>query len=259
MEHWKQGQLAKGNSAAGKIAEGLIEQFGDIPLPSVATSVEAKTVAESPIETPVAQPPEAPKMYPEISLQEERIRQIRICIGFGFHTKLGITEEKYASRFPEFPPQPENYKEGLGITPVLVETGISPEDQCRLARIEYVSGGLNRTDWNRTLNNYETPKAPYAAWLEDGRNNLNRKPTDIRKDLETGKSEGFGGTDIEGLALYMSNPKILDHHFLDLPGTTVESDYSASLFLWNGRPRLSCSFTDHADPRFGSVVRGSQK
>lgn len=35
MEHWRLGQLAKGNFAAVKIAEGLIEQFGDIDPPSV--------------------------------------------------------------------------------------------------------------------------------------------------------------------------------------------------------------------------------
>ena len=48
MEHWRLGQLAKGNSAAGKIAEGLIEQFVDISLPSV--EVRPLPVTEAPVE-----------------------------------------------------------------------------------------------------------------------------------------------------------------------------------------------------------------
>lgn len=42
MEHWRLKQLAKGNSAAAKIAEGLIDQFGDIPLPPPEAPVEVK-------------------------------------------------------------------------------------------------------------------------------------------------------------------------------------------------------------------------
>lgn len=217
--------------------------------------VEVPSIA--PVENSVAKTPETPKIYPEISLQEERIRQISKYINLGFHVKLGKTEEEYAKRFPEFTPKPESSKEKLGIAPVLVETEISPEDQCRLAGIEYISGGLNRTDWNKTLKNYETPKAPYSAWLEDGRNNLYRKPADVRKGLK--ESGEFGGTELEGIALFISSPKILDHHFLDLPGTTVESGCSARLLLWLGRPRLGYHLSDVASPRFGSVVRGSQK
>ena len=48
MEYWRLGQLAKGNSAAGKIAEGLIQQFGDIDLPSIEG--RPLPVTEAPVE-----------------------------------------------------------------------------------------------------------------------------------------------------------------------------------------------------------------
>lgn len=242
-------KYAKGIRIMSDIADSL-QRLGE--LPERFSKPEASDVSSE------LQPAkiETVKIYPEISLQEERIRQIQGFIKLGFHTKLGKTEEEYATRFPEFSPQSENSKGKLGITPVLVETEIGPKDQCELAGIEYVLGGLSRADWNKNLKNYETPKAPYAAWLEDGRNNLNKKPTGVRKNL---KADEFGGTELEGIALYISNPKILEHHFLDLPGTAVESDNSAYLDLWYGRPRLDYRFAAFAHPEFGSVVRGSQK
>jgi len=48
MEYWRLGQLAKGNSVAGKIAEGLIQQFGDIDLPSIEG--RPLPVTEAPVE-----------------------------------------------------------------------------------------------------------------------------------------------------------------------------------------------------------------
>lgn len=257
LEKWIEAKIAKSDNRAARFGRFVAEEFGDEPTPSVAVPASnAATAVEAEASVDVKPQVETIKVYSEISLQEERIRQIQGFIKFGFHTKLGKTEEEYAERFPEFTPEPKRYKEGLGIAPVLVETGISPKDQCELAGIEYVSGGLNRVDWNEARKNYVTPKAPYAAWLEDGRNNLNKKPTDVRKNL---KADEFGGTELEGIALYISNPKILEHHFLDLPGTTVGSDGSACLFLWLGRPELSYDFADGASPGFGSVVRGSQK
>lgn len=240
MERWESVQRQKGNIAGAEIAKVLRNQFGDVLFPSVATSEKQTTKTKE------------VKIYPEISFQEERVRQIRRYISLGFHKKLGKTEEEYAKRFPEFTLQPENFKRRLD-TPVLVETEISPEDQCELAGIEYGLDGLNKEDWNKKLKDYTAPKAPYATWLEDGRNNLNKKPEDVRKNL---KGDKIGGTELDGIALYISNPKILEHHFLDLPGTAVGSGGAASLRLWVGRPELVYSWADDAHPRFGSVVRG---
>jgi hypothetical protein len=198
---------------------------------------------------------ETVKIYPEISLEEEWQRQIQGFIRLGFHTKLGLTGEDYTKRFPKFTPQPENFKGRLD-TPVLVETRISPKDQCELAGMRYALGGLAKRDWNEKRKDYTTPKAPYATWLEDGRSNLGKKPEDVRKNL---KDDEIAGTELDGIALYISNPKILEHHSLGLPGAAVGSDNAAYLDSWHGRPKLHYGWFDYADPKFGSVVRGRQK
>ncbi len=233
-------------------ARSLLENAGVIdPSPTA----EASSLV-TPVEKPTLKTPEASvKMYPEISLEQERARQIQGFIKLGFHTELSKTEEEYAARFPEFTSQPESFK-GRMDAPALVETEISPKRQSELAGIQYVLDGLSKTDWNLNLKDYTAPEAPYAAWLDDGRNHMNKKVKDIRSKL---KSDEIGGTELDGIALYISNPKILEHHFLDLPGTSVESDHAAYLGLWRGRPRLGYYFVDSAFPEFGSVVRGRQK
>lgn len=227
------------------LASMLKARGKDIPFPSVATP-----------EAPITSKVETVKMHSEISLEEEWQRQAQELIKLGFNSELGLTERQYLESLPKFTPQPESFKGRLD-TSVIVETRISPKRQAELAGIQYFLDGLNKIDWNKNLKNYTTPEAPYAAWLEDGRNNLKKKPEDVRSSL---KADEIGGTEFDGIALYISNPKILEHHFLDLPGTSVGSGSVAYLDLWGGRPRLSYFLVDGADdPRFGSVVRGRQK
>lgn len=198
---------------------------------------------------------EAIKVYPEISLEEEWQRQAEKLARL-FAQELGFkTLDEYMVTLPKFEPQPKEYRGRLD-TPVIVETRISPARQCQLAGIRYFLDGLDKNDWNGDPGRYRSPEAPYATWLEDGRNNLGEKPEDVRKKL---KDDERCGTELDGIALCISNPKILEHHFLDLPGTSVGSDHAAYLPLWFGRLRLNCRFVDDADPRFGSVVCGRQK
>lgn len=257
MQHSEHELIRLGDSDLAQIVNGAHEAFkkrhpelGDIAFPVNGTA----NVAKSP-EDPVVSKAETVKIYPEISLEEERERQIKGFIGLGFHTKLGKTEEEYAMRFPRFTSQPESFR-GRMDTPVLVETEISPKDQCGLAGIPYFLDGLSKTDWNQSLKDYTIPEAPYAAWLDDGRNHINKKVKDVRSNL---KSDEIGGTELDGIDLYISNRKILEHHFLDLPGTSVESVSAAYLRLWDDEPGLYCRFVGSAGPGFGSVVRGRQK
>lgn len=209
----------------------------------------------TPVEKQVVKTAETIKIYPEISLEEEWKRQAQKLAGF-FAKELEFkTPEEYIATLPEFEPQPENWKGRLD-TPVLVETRISVKRQCEIAGIQYLSDGLNKTDWNKKRKDYKTPTCPYKAWLDDGRNHMDRKPSDARSNL---KVDELSGTELEGVALYISNPKILEHHYLDLPGTAVGPDRTACLRLWGGRPELDCYLVVNAHPKFGSVVRGRQK
>jgi len=225
-------------------AAGVKDPGSELGASSVAASIEKQ-------QTKI----EAIKIYPEISLEDEWNRQTQnLARIFAKELKFETTEA-YMATLPKFEPQPENWKGRLA-TPVIVETRINPSRQCELAGIRYALDGISKTNWNKNLKNYTTPKAPYAAWLEDGRNNLNKKPEDVRKNL---KDDEIAGTEFDGIALYIANPKILEHHFLDLPGTAVESVHAAYLILWHGGPMLSYFFVDRANPEFGSVVRGRQK
>lgn len=231
-------------------SEKILRDAGveDPGMPAV-TSIAPKVGESQPLQA------ETIKIYPEISLEGEWQRQAQGLVNLGFHSELGLTEEEYLESLPKFTSQPDSFKGRLD-TPVLVETRISPKRQSELAGIQYFLDGLDVKDWDKDPKSYTTPKTPYSIWLEDGKRNLNKKPEDIRKKL---KGDERGGTEFDGIALYMSNPKILEHHFLDLPGTSVGSGYAPFLRLWSGGPELGDSFVDIAGPGFGSVVCGRQK
>lgn len=223
----------------------LPEEFSKPEDPFVAT----------PVEKPAVKVPESTKIFPEIPLEEEWQRQSRRFVELGFHEELGLTGEEYIATLPKFEPQPEEWK-GRMDTPVIVEIRISPKRQSELAGLKYFLEGVDKADWNKTLKGYIAPEGPYAVWLDDGRNHMKKSVKDVRKNL---KADELAGAELDGIALYVSNPKILEHHFLDLPGTSVESDGAAGLRLWDGGPEVFCSFVGGAHPRFGSVVRGRQK
>lgn len=249
MARWIEGQQSRGNNAAAEKGKGLLREYGDIDLISVVTPVTYK-VDES--KSPQA---ETIKVYPEISLEEEWQRQAQGLIKLGFYSELGLTEEKYLESLPKFTPQPESFKGRLN-TPVLVETRISPKRQSKLAGIQYVLDGLNVKNWDKDPKKYKTPDSPYTVWMDEGARNMNRKVQDVRRNLV---SDERGGTELDGIALYIAKPNILQTRFLDLPGTSVRSVYAPSLDLWDGKPRLGYDFVAGADPEFGSLVCGRQK
>lgn len=95
-----------------------------------------------------AQAPEAVKIYPEISLEAEIERQAERYLDLGFHNHKEI--KMNGGKFKDLimglvVPQPENFKGRLD-APVAVFGQIPPEDQCRLAGIEYLLKGYNAHD-----------------------------------------------------------------------------------------------------------------
>lgn len=249
MQHSIEGLRATGDPRDAErayVIEGFLKRRGlDISFPSVEISVEKQ----------IAKTPEAAKIYPEISLEEEWHRQVQGLVKLGFHTELGLTEEKYLESLPKFTPQPESFKGRLD-TPVLVEKRISPKRQSELAGIFYSLDGLNVGDWDKDPKKYKTPDSTYAVWTDEGARFMDRRVQDVREELA---SDERGGTESDGIALYIAKTNILRTRFLDLPGTSVESDRAACLDLWSGRPGLNDNFVVIATPRFGSLVCGRQK
>lgn len=195
---------------------------------------------------------EAVKIYPEISFEQEWDRQAQnLARLFAKELKFN-TPEEYIATLPKFKPQPENFKGRLD-TPVLIETRITPQRQCELVGIEYALNRFDGGKWEKD------PKDPCAVWLGDGRSNLNKKSEDVRKNL---KDDECGGTEFDGIALYIFNLEILEHHFLDLPGVTPVNSVSSAcldLRLRDGRPTLRWNWVNFPRTRSGSVVRGRQK
>jgi hypothetical protein len=126
-----------------------------------------------------------------------------------------------------------------------------------LAGINY-SDESSKTDWNLELKNYESPKTPYSAWLGDGRISLGEKVEDVRRKIKL-KTDEAGGTELDGIALYISHPEILEDYSLYLPGTCAGLGFAVFLHLRIGRPELIRRSVSHADHRCGSVVCGKQK
>ena len=202
---------------------------------------------------------EAPvKVYPEITLEEETERLVGRFqeLGFHQHKKIRMSRGKFKDSLMELVvPQPENFKGRLK-TPFIGCGKIPIEDQCSLAGIDYVLKGLNVLDWPEDPQDYKTPDGFYLAWTDEGARFMNRKVIDVRQDLALDER---GGTEFDGIALYIAKPQVLEKRFLDLPGTSVGSDGAAGLRLWHGRPGLRDYFVDDAYPRFGSLVCGRQK
>lgn len=203
-----------------------------------------------------------PEHFPEngnktekTTLETEWKRQANRLIELGFHNELHLTEQAYLASLPKFEFQPKSF-EGRLDTPLLVETRIPIERQAELAGIDYLLEGSERGDWPEDPQNYQTPKLPYTTWTDEGARFMNRKVADVRRELAPDER---GGTEFDGVALYIAKPDVLKKRFLDLPGTAVGSGFAACLRVWGGRPGLDYDLVGSALPGFGSLVCGRKK
>lgn len=170
----------------------------------------------------------------ENNLEAEWLKQAKKYIKLGFHKELDLSKEDYLNSLPKFEPQPENFKGRFDI-PLIVETRIPIKRQCELVGIDYSLGSLPCVDWSGDTKDYKTPKKPYVTWMQDGTKNLDKSVEGVREEFT---EDERGATVFDGLALYIARPKILEHHFIDLPGTKVGPRYAPFLGLWLGRPEL---------------------
>lgn len=191
---------------------------------------------------------------PKTSLEAEWVKQANRLADL-FAAELGFSKEEYMDKLPKFRSQPESYQGRFNI-PLLVQTPVGKLILPRMCEIAGVISYLDSKkvkDWQKDPNKFKTPVTPYVTWLHDGSMNLGRKIMDVRIGLA---ADERGGTVYDGLALFVQNPDILKHHYLDLPGSEVSSDYAPCLNFWYGRPELDGDWVDGADPDCGSVVAG---
>lgn len=170
-----------------------------------------------------------------------------------FAKELGFkTKEEYITTLPKFEPQPDNWKGRFDI-PAIVETRIPVKRMLELAGIGVYFDPDSIKDWEN--GKFKTPDKPYTVWLNDGSSNLNKSVDQVRKSL---KADERGANIYEVIALYLRDPKILNHHYLDVPGSQVGSDRAPYLDRWFGQPWLGHRFVGFEYPFYGSVVAGRE-
>ncbi len=165
-----------------------------------------------------------------------------------------MTKKEYSLSLPSFTLQPVAYKNRFDI-PLLVERRIPVARQCELAGVTYFLGGLNVRDWSEDPQGYKTPEKPYVTWVQDGSANLDRSVENVRSRFV---EDERGGTEFDGIALYIAHPEILENHYTDLPGTSVGPGGTPWVGLWDGEPKLDYDWVGAAAPGFGSVSCGRQ-
>lgn len=185
----------------------------------------------------------------EIYIVEDLKKQSRKLARL-FAKELGLSREEYFESLPIFEPQPEAFQGKFDI-PVIVETRVPLGRMLEIVKINAFFNIGEIEDWKD--GGSKIAKCPYIAWLKDGGGNLDVSVRNVRKNLA---SDERGGTIHDGLALYLRNPIILEHHFLDFPGSQVGSGSAPNLHLLYGGPGLDHRSVDHANPRFGPVVAG---
>lgn len=196
--------------------------------------------------------PENGKKSEKTTLEAEWQRQAQNLANLFAEELKFETPEAYIATLPKFEAQKENWKGRFDI-PVIVERRVPLKRMLELSGIAvpYLDVDLIK-DWEK--GQFKTPETPYSAWLSDGYSNLGKSVDMVRKSLQ---ADERGGNIYDVIALCLSNPKILDYHYLDIPGSQVDSDSAPFLIRWRGeRPKLDHVFTGFADPHFGSVVAG---
>ena len=105
---------------------------------------------------------------------------------------------------------------------------------------------------NRVDNLGDIPQGHYLAIdVEDGRAMWNIKPSMCLAQFK--QTKRFGGTVFEGISVVTYEPKILQHHYIDLPGSRYGSVEVPCLCEDGGRPLLYAFWLRRADPCFGSL------
>ena len=104
------------------------------------------------------------------------------------------------------------------------------------------------------------PRVDILCDVEDGSEMLGKSPNECEEKFKKEKRRGLNI--YEGLALLRHNPKVLEHHYIDLSGSRYVKfgDRVPALYLSGGVPSLSNGWAGHSYPHYGSAsacVEGS--
>lgn len=190
----------------------------------------------------------------EAEVKEELARQADRYIEFGLHGHTEVKMEK--GKFKDslvalWRVQPERFAGRFDI-PVAVLGQVPAKDVYEAEGVDYLLEGLDVRDWPDDPQEYKTPQGLYLAWMDTGVGKLNREVEDVRLSLER---DARGATELDGSGLYVAHPIILEHHFIDLPGTFVGRNIVPSLGLFRDGPRVAYVWVA-VGPGFGAALCG---
>ncbi|MDO8452395.1 MAG: hypothetical protein Q7S79_01440 [bacterium] len=207
------------------------------------------------------------KACPEISPEEEFNRQKQVALEIA--KRLGLSKAialaQLPTSFPELHPSTEErFKltvpvivpkfRGLTWLQVAEATGLQVTSYLR----EQNAKGELKT-W-QDPRGVEIPEAPYSALVQDGSLFVNRKPVDVRDELQRVDAAKLviGGDEWDGLALALHRPDMVESKHWDLIGSQVGTGVVVCLGCWDGMPGFSSHWDDGTGWGSRSLVRGSQ-
>ena len=115
----------------------------------------------------------------EVERQAGRYRELEFHKHKSLHVSAGKFKDQIMSLTYE---QPEAFRARSDI-PVIVFGQVSPEDQARLAGLNYYLDGLNISDWENDPQGYKTPGTFYMTWMQDGTVNLKKSVETVRNSF----------------------------------------------------------------------------
>lgn len=210
---------------------------------------------------------ESPKFYPEISLEEDLANQRHIIIE-RLVRPLGIDEEDALKQLSFVFPgrkKPYNRLEHIVRTPILVPqlNGVSwlvACDKLGFTVSDYLRKEIeaDRVQPWQDSRGIRAPGISHGIWVQDGTMFVNRKPVDVREELNSRENSDLDTGDLwRGFALALLRPDMVLNKGWDLIGDSVDSDRVPCVGGWDGRPRFLAGRDDGALPHFRAFVCGS--
>jgi len=171
---------------------------------------------------------------------------------------LSISRGKYIDSLPTFVDLPEKLKALLAVD-LIVETRIPWPELAEAANIgisDRLRSRINEVgDWEKDPKRFKTPNRPYTTLAQDGSRLVYLKPSAARQEITSNER---GGVILDGIALAIVRPDIVQKYPFDLIGSQVGSGHVPFLHWWSGRARLSAAGTTLPIRAFGRLSAGDK-
>lgn len=222
---------------------GSMIKAGELDRQQVQAMIEGRLATPS---TPSIRETQARRLY------ELRFGEVLGCTSFEDYLD-GTDVVEAVPQIPNFPEMQVRLfgREGVYLIDGRVVEKVGLAEYCKLL-------GLVYTGNDDTFESHDPKRAKTGVrWMlgQDGFRNRGRKPNDCRELFQPFE---VGMDVVEGASVYALNPKAIEGHYLDLPGSVHREDrgFCAFLGVFDGEPGLHWSWDGYSPPECGSASRG---